>query len=207
MTASASPEYAPAKRPVVRLWLVTVLLAAGGFLLWLGWPDSGLDVLQMSHEDGQSRFYVTTYPTIGLPANASLIDHVFVKWLNLKQRHLAHNPAAYTIGPSATGLCSMSGLLNQCMEMSGTRYCIAVEACAADVTFGHTNTMNGVQFLAAFEHAIETSEPVMCYDYAKKKNFPDTLVLIREGPHLVKIVPRSKLADYQKAGLVKSNLP
>ena len=73
--------------------------------------------------------------------------------------------------------------------------------------FGHTNTIGGAQFVAAFEHAIETSDRVFCYDYAKKRNFLDTLVLIHEGPHLVKIVPRTKLADYQKAGLVKSHLP
>jgi hypothetical protein len=42
---------------------------------------------------------------------------------------------------------------------------------------------------------------------AKKRNFQDTLLLIRENPRLVKVVPRSKLADYQKAGLVKAGSP
>ena len=30
-----------------------------------------------------------------------------------------------------------------------------------------------------------------------------TLLLIREAPGVVKVVPRTKLADYQKVGLIK----
>ena len=88
------------------------------------------------------------------------------------------------------------------MKLSGTRYFIAVEI-ADMVEFGSTNTLNGAQWVAAFEHAIEESNPVVCYDFARKTKFQDTLLLIRERPKVVKIVPRTKLADYQKAGLVK----
>jgi len=79
---------------------------------------------------------------------------------------------------------------------------IAVEIAGA-VEFGSTNSLNGAQWVAAFEHAVETSGPVVCYDYAKKRNFQDTLLLIRETPGVVKVLPRSKLAEYRKAGLVK----
>jgi hypothetical protein len=70
--------------------------------------------------------------------------------------------------------------------------------------FGSTNALNGAQWVAAFEHAVETSNPVVCYDYAKKRNFQDSLLLIRERLGVVKVVPRTKLAEYQKAGLVKA---
>ena len=94
------------------------------------------------------------------------------------------------------------------MELTGTRYFIAVEVSgAAAVDFGYTNAMNGAQWVAAFEHAIETSGSVTCYDYAKKRTFEDTLLLIRERPGVVKIVPRTKLVDYQRAGLVKEDQP
>jgi hypothetical protein len=89
------------------------------------------------------------------------------------------------------------------MEVSGTRYFIAVESTSASIEFGNTNTLNGMQWVVAFEHAIETSGPVLCYDYGKKDGFVDTLLLIRERPRVVKIVPRTKLAEYQRAGLVK----
>ncbi len=41
-------------------------------------------------------------------------------------------------------------------------------------------------------------------DHAERRNFLDTLLLIHERPGLVKVVPRSKLAEYEKAGLVKA---
>ena len=89
------------------------------------------------------------------------------------------------------------------MEVSGTKYFIAIEVAGA-VEFGHTNVLNGAQWVVAFERAIETSKPMVCYDYATKRNFEDTLVLIREKPTIVKIVPRTKIPDYQKAGLLKT---
>lgn len=91
------------------------------------------------------------------------------------------------------------------MEATGTRYLIAVEV-GGTVEFGTTNVLNGVQWVQAFEHAIESSKSVICYDYAKKRNFEDTLLVIHERPGLVKIVPSTKLAEYQKAGLVKIGL-
>jgi hypothetical protein len=128
---------------------------------------------------------------------------LFLLWIDLKRRYGKPNPASYSFPASPVALCSVSGLLNQCMEVSGTQYLIGVEAAGAAVEFGNTNVLNGTQWVAAFETAIEKSEPVMCYDYAKKRNFHDTLLLIHEKPRLVKIIPRSKLSDYQKAGLVK----
>ena len=91
------------------------------------------------------------------------------------------------------------------MEITGTQYLIAVEVAGA-VEFGNTNILNGSQWVAAFEHAIGASDPVVCYDFAKKRNFQDTLLVIRERPGVVKIVPRTKLSEYQKAGLVRADL-
>ena len=88
------------------------------------------------------------------------------------------------------------------MEVSGTQYLVAVEI-AGVVEFGTTNSLNGALWVAAFENALENSRPVVCYDYAKKRNFQDTLLLIRETRGVVKVIPRSKLDDYRKAGLVK----
>ena len=89
------------------------------------------------------------------------------------------------------------------MEVTGTRYLVAVEI-AGEVEFGNTNRMNGAQWVAAFEDAVQTSDPVVCYDYSKKRNFRDTLILIRERPGLVKVIPRTKLIEYGKVGLVQA---
>ena len=79
---------------------------------------------------------------------------------------------------------------------------MAVEI-AGPVSFGSTNTLSGSQWTAAVEHTLETTDKMLCYDYAQNLNFEDSLLLIRESPGEVKIVPRTKLAAYQNAGMIK----
>ncbi len=201
------PEGGLKKRRVIRPWFLAVVLGMAAVVGWLAWPanESGLSAFDLSRADGRPRFYATTYPrreAMRAPRNFTPMQRLFWAWMNYKQRYGKRNPAAYTFPASPVQFCSIAGLLNQCMEVSGTRYLIAVEI-AGGVEFGNTNTLNGAQWVAAFERALETSDPVLCYDYTKKRNFQDTLMLIRERPGVVKVVPRSKLAEYQKAGLVK----
>ena len=193
------------KRALVRPWFVATVLGIAAFVTWLAWPssESGIAPFTLSNADGKSRFYATTYSKMQTPPNLPLRQRLFWAWMQYQRRYGKRNPAAYSFPASPVQPCSIDGLLNQCMEVTGTRYLIAVEIAGA-VEFGSTNALNGTQWVAAFEHAIETSDPVICYDYAKKRNFQDTLLLIRERPGLVKVVPRSKLAEYQKAGLVKT---
>jgi len=72
------------------------------------------------------------------------------------------------------------------MWISGTRYLIAREV-QGEVRFGTTNSMNGTQWAAAAEQALRD----------------DGLLLIRVKPKVVQVIPKGKLDDYQKAGLVK----
>jgi hypothetical protein len=191
------------KQPAVRLWFVGTVLAVAALSLWLGWPSTsaGIDPYVLSCADGKSRFWATAYTRMQQPANLSLHQRVSWTWTQYKRRHAKPNPAAYTFPATPVRLCSIGGLLNQCMEVNGTQYLIAVEIGSA-VEFGNTNALSGAQWVAAFEQAIETSNPVICYDYTRKRNFQDTLLLIREKPGVVKVVPRTKLAEYRKAGLV-----
>ena len=179
-------------------------LGLAALYAWLLWPsNTGISAFDLSREDGKSRFEATSYSKLEAPPHLPPYQQLLWAWRQYLWRHRKRNPAAYTFPASRAQLCSIDGLLNQCMEVSGTRYLIAVEI-AGVVEFGHTNALNGTQWVAAFEHAIETSGPVTCYDYARKRNFQDTLLVIRERPGVVKIVPRTKLAEYQKAGLVKA---
>jgi hypothetical protein len=199
-----APESGSKKRAAVRPWFVAAVLCLAALVAWLAWPsDPERNPYDLSRADGKSRFYATTYPRTQRPANLTLLQRLTWEWVQYRQRHGKRNPAAYSFPGRPVQLCGIQGLLNQCMEVSGTQYLIAVEI-AGSVEFGSTNALNGSQWVAAFEHAIETSERVVCYDYAKKRNFQDTLLLIRERPGLVKVVPRSKLAEYQKAGLVEA---
>jgi hypothetical protein len=192
------------KKAAVRLWFVGTVLGLAVFILLLAWPsESGINPSELSRADGRPRFYATTYSKMQAPPNLTLAQRLFWAWDQYQRRHGKRNPLAYSFAASPLQLCSIHGLLSQCMEVTGTRYLIAVEIAGA-VEFGITNALNGAQWVAAFEHAIETSNPVICYDFAKKRNFQDTLLLVRERPGLVKVLPRSKLTEYQKAGLVKA---
>ena len=203
LTASA-PEPRSKRRPALRPLFLATVLGLAAFIGLLFWPSrSQIGPVELSREDGRSRFCRTTYLKTQPPPNLTLPQQLFWRWAQFKRRSKP-NPAAYTFPACPVQPCSIDGLLNQCMEVSGTRYLIAVEIGGA-VEFGHTNALNGAQWVAAFERAIETSGPVVCYDWTKKRNFQDTLLLIREKPHLVKVVPRSKLAEYQKLGLVKAD--
>jgi len=191
------------KRPVVRVWFLAIVLCWAALFAWLAWPAGPENnPYDLSRADGKSRFYSTSYPKTQRPARLTLRQWLAWEWMQYQQRHRKRNPSACSFPAMPVELCSIHGLLNQCMEVSGTQYMIAVEIAGA-VEFGSTNSLNGAQWVAAFEHAVETSGPVVCYDYAKKRNFQDTLLLIRETPGVVKVLPRSKLAEYRKAGLVK----
>lgn len=188
----------------MRPWFLLVVLGFAAGLTWLVWPSQpGVSVIELSRADGKPRFWATTYATVDL-SNLTLPERIHYVWMKYMRRRAKVNPAAYSYRATPIQPCALGGLLNQCMETTGTEYLIAVEAAAGGVNFGHTNTLNGAQWVAAFEQAI-TNQPVLCVDYPGQRAFQDELLLIRERPDLVKIVPRTKLAEYQAAGLVKSD--
>ncbi len=199
----ATTEKAPERRPVVRVWLIAVVLFLAAVFAWSTWPERPeSSPYELSRADGKSRFYATTYPKQYPPANMTLRQRLIWDWLQYRRRHHKPNAVAYRFPSSRVQPCSIQGLLTQCMEVSGKQYLMAVEIGGGTIEFGTTNTLNGAQWVAAFEHALETSGPVFCYDYGKKRNFQDTLVVLRETSGVVKVVPRSKVAEYQKLGLV-----
>ena len=120
------------------------------------------------------------------------------------------NPAAFTFSPSSGSKACIGPLLGQCMEVSGTRYLIDPEAQSGIVYFDHPNTLNGFEFVAAFEGALQTNTPTiyspMTFGVAVRGTRQENLMLIRESPGIVKVIPRSRLADYQKAGLIKDHV-
>jgi hypothetical protein len=87
------------------------------------------------------------------------------------------------------------------MAISGTQYLIANEVAAEAVSFGHTNTLNGSQWIAAFEATLQTNRTEW-YDVLEKRMQRETLLVIRGKPGTVKVLPRSRLTAYQQARLV-----
>jgi len=50
---------------------------------------------------------------------------------------------------------TLQGILNNCTYVSGTRYLIPPELASGLVIFGHTNAMNGPEYIAAVEDVLK----------------------------------------------------
>jgi len=207
MTPTTPPSDSAAgahRRRKLRPFVLFSVLALAVLCGWAFWPvgpqESPYD---LSRADGKSRFFRSDFHiNVQMPPNLPLLQQLHWHWQEYRRRHGKPNLATYSFPPCSNQLFSIQAILNQSTEVSGTRYLIAVEI-AGPVSFRTTNTLSGPQWTAAVEHTLETTDNVICYDYAQKRNFEDSLLLIREKPGEVKVVPRTKLAAYQSAGLVK----
>jgi hypothetical protein len=176
-------------RGLLGVVVITVLLVAA-LLMSLPRRQSPLLV--------DPRFVVTTKPSFGLPANAPFKDRAMVWWMQFQQKHGKPHPLNYSFGASPTNRCSIHGLLNQCMEVSGVRYLIAKDVAAGGVMFGTTNTLNGVQWVKAFTEALQTGQPEW-WDSQSKKSRKENLVLLTNGPRMVLVLPREMLGEFQRS--------
>lgn len=177
--------------------VLVILLAVGRLLFFDLWE--GKDVFMPPQWDGKPRFWETAYPRITAPPNASIWRRLTIAFSDFQRRHGGKNPTMYSFAVQSNQLCSVRMSLTQCMEVAGTKYLIAQEV--ALVEFGHNNVLNGAQWVVAFEGALQTNQP-QCLHPSSNGLWGENLLLIREKSGVVKVVPPSRLADYQKAGLV-----
>jgi hypothetical protein len=168
--------------------VILILLLAGALLMTLPSRKSPLLV--------DPRFVVTTKPSFGVPANAPFKDRVFLWWMQFQQKHGKPHPLRYSFGASPTNRCSIHGLLNQCMEVTGTRYVIAKDVAAGTVMFGPTNTLNGAQWVNAFTEALQTGQPEW-WDSQTRKFRKENLVLLTNGPRMVLVLPRDMVGEFR----------
>lgn len=130
---------------------------------------------------GDGNFIVTTYPTgpAGMPVYRNA------------------NPLNFTFPASAPARCDIYGLLNQCMEVSGWRYVIDKDLATGSVNFGFTNTMNGQEWVEAFENALQFGEPEW-WEASSEKHRKENLVLLRyPQERTVLVLPQDKAANYK----------
>jgi len=144
-------------------------------------------------------YVVTTPPTtFSLPPNPSLKDRFRYTLFTLMMK-MSSSTNKYMFGAtSLTNRCLVHGLLNQCMEVSGVRYLMPSSVAAGSVRFGNTNTLNGPQWVAAFEKALQTGTPEW-WDAEQKKMRDENLVLIRfPEQKTVLVLPQEKAAEFQR---------
>ena len=129
-------------------------------------------------------FWATRYPTTS-PEVAQFVATSY------------GHPLNYTFPISPVQLSSISGLLNQCMEVSSWRYLIDKEVAAGNVKFGCPKVSNGEEWVAAFENALQTNTP-QWWDVKLKKQRRENLVLIRYPEQkTILVLPKDKAAKYQ----------
>jgi hypothetical protein len=137
------------------------------------------------------RFIVTTRPT--LASNTPFTFRVLMWWQSVHKP----NPLASTFSAHGKNLCSIHGLLNQCMDVTGVRYVIAKEVAAGSFQFGHTNALNGSQWVAAVAHALQNDNPEW-WDFQAKKFHRENLVFITNNSTTVLVVPKSRVQEFAK---------
>ena len=142
-------------------------------------------------DDNRPAFIATAKPIIdaGPLSNLTLRKKIYGIYLKLKYwiAPPKPNPAGHSFSPHADRPCKIHGFLNQCSQVTGTRYLIAREARGDSIGFGHAKTLNGTQWVVAFEEALQRNG----YD------------VVREKSGAVKIIPHNIVTEYQEAGLVK----
>jgi RNA polymerase sigma factor (sigma-70 family) len=132
-------------------------------------------------------FWATSYPTIsGSPEVIRFMTNRF-----------GHQLDSTFSASTNVQLCSVSGLLNQCMEISGWHYLIDKNVVAGAVKFGPLKEMTGKEWVAAFENALQTGTPEW-WDGKTKHMHRENLVLIRfPEQRTILVLPKDKAIKYQ----------
>ena len=138
----------------------------------------------------------TTKSTFGLVGTPSLKARLWFIWYRLREKFRRPNPGTHTFAPTLDQRCSIHGLLNQCMEMSGVRYLIDKNVANGSVNFGHSNALTGSQWIAAFENALQTGQPE--WFVPERNEFrKENLVLVRYDTKTVLVLPVERATQYR----------
>jgi Na+(H+)/acetate symporter ActP len=163
---------------------IFVLMAVyGNYGKQLGLNGSA-NAAQQLHLPSNVQWQETTYSTRGkLP----FWNEILMSWWEYKQRRWP-KPASYSFPASLVTGCSIHGLLNQCMQVSGMHYVMPLEVAASSVQFGNATPLNGAQWVAAFEQALQQDKITM---WKEGQRSDDYLVLIRAGARKTYVVPEA----------------
>ena len=141
-------------------------------------------------------FTSTTLPTSG-PASTSFKDQFSFKLWNLMPwyQRIHPKPNNWTFGVSS-GRCSIHGLLNQCMEVSGNRYLIDPDVASGGVLFTNSTPLNGSQWVAAFEQALRTGQVEWWDQKAQKMRNENVALLHYPDQKTIVVLPISHAAEF-----------
>ncbi len=158
----------------------TAVVVGVGVLLAVGTTTVTIHEIRKPKFNSED-FWTTSYPT----------------WMDGMMTNSFGHPLNSSFPISSVQRCSISGLLDQCMELSGWRYLVDKEVSAGGVKFGNSKVLNGEEWLTAFENALQTNKPEW-WDAKLKRQRQENLVLIRyHQQKIVLVLPKDKASKYR----------
>ena len=159
-------------------------------------------LISFSAEDSpfseESRLVLTGNHGINLSANATLEDRAFGWWRKIQRKIRKPLPTTSSFpATDGTNPCLIGGLLNQCARVSGLRYEIDSHVAAGTVQFGHTNTLNGEQWVRAFTDALQTAQPEWI-DSQTKKGRKENLVVLTNDVGTIFVLSKEMADEFQR---------
>ncbi len=131
-------------------------------------------------------------PLFPKPANPSLKERLFFGWIELMRLFKADSWSF----PATTARCSIHGLLNECMEVSGNRYLLSPEIASGSVQLSATNTLDGPHWVAEVERTLHTGK-VEWWDRELKGWRKEPLVFIRfPAQKTVLVLPELQAVEF-----------
>lgn len=123
------------------------------------------------------------------------------KRLELETRWKLQTPRLqnHSFPPREPNRCSIHGFLFQCTEVTGVRFAIAREVAAGSVQFGHTNTLNGAQWVRRFTEALQTNQPEW-WETSTRSLRKENLVLLTRDGRCVLVIPTNLASEFQQKG-------
>jgi hypothetical protein len=176
-------------------YLALGFLVLAGFLFFL-WPSAPKPVPPLPFDD---KVFISTKPPVPLfapsanaPVYARVMYFAFDKWAKLR----GTSASTWSFPASGKTACSVQGLLNQCSSVSDTRYLMSIGVTVSIVQFGNTNTLNGPQWVAAFEKELQTGD-VQYWDTQTKRTRPEHFAILRFPAQKTAVVlPEADAADF-----------
>jgi len=140
-----------------------------------------------------------------LPANAPLLKRFgFYLLVTIPQKLHGTNNSTWSFPASPKTFCSIQGLLIQCAQVTGMRYLMPLSVAAGGVQFGNTKTLNGPQWVGAFEKELQTGD-VQYWDAGTRTMKREHLALLRfPEQKTILVLPEADVAEFQRTNGIHS---
>ena len=116
------------------------------------------------------------------------------------------DPHKWSFGPSGIGNSSIMGYLNQSMSISGNTYYLSQSVSPGTFLFGQTNTLDGAQWVAAVEAALQ-SPATQALNLKTRSMEAGGLVLFRfPEQRAVLVLTQSEAAEFRRTNSMRIEL-